>query len=118
MEERGGATKKAHTAHPRRNKVRGGAHTHKKNPTQERSHFTVHRPGKKVFPGLSKAAACYFSPGQIDCVCRSWTECWLLVVRWPHKGGRWSSAFGEPTRKDVCVETLQEGNCAMVTFAR
>lgn len=89
--------KQAHTAHPRRNKVRGGARKKKKRNPHSNGHTSpCTGRGRKFLRGLSKAAACYFSPGQVDCVCRSVTECWW----WSDghiKGVGGRLLFGEPT---------------------
>lgn len=86
----------SHTAHPRRNKVRGGAEEKKKKKkkkpsTQQRSQFTVHKPGRKVSSGFVQSSSLLLHP-RSDRLPLRILDCMLLllllvVVRWPHKGG-------------------------------
>lgn len=111
MEERGGAT--VTHVEIKWEAVHSLTHTHKKSPTQKRSHFTVHRPGRKVCPGLSKVApaACYF---------RLSADPGLSAVGW-----WWDSHIKEWVGDLLLLESLQKrrlcwnpagGNCEQVTF--
>lgn len=98
--------KQPHTAHPRRNKVRGGAHKKWKHTGTVALDRAQAR--EESFPWFVQSSRLLLQ-SRSDRL-RLQVQDWLLVVRWPHRGGRWSSVlFGKPTRKDVCVETLQEG---------
>lgn len=99
----------AHTAHPRRTKVRGG-----EKPTQGTVHGAQAR--EESCSWSVQSSSLLLQPRSHPLPIR---DCMvlLLAVRWPHKGGRWSSVFGEKIGY-VCVETLQEGTLGkMVTLA-
>lgn len=74
--------------------------------TPQRPQFTVQKSGRKVSPGLSSAAACYFTPGQIGCLCRSVTACWWWWWWWwwdGHIRGSSFSCFWKAHKQKKCL---------------
>lgn len=96
-EERGGAT------HTLLTHIEIKCEEALKKPPQ-RPQFTVQKSGRKVSPGLSSAAACYFTPGQIGCLCRSVTACWWWWWWWDgHIRGSSFSCFWKAHKQKKCL---------------
>lgn len=91
--------KQPHTAHPRRNKVTGGAHKkwkHTGTVVLDRAQAR-----EESFPWFVQSSRLLLQ-SRSDRL-RLQVQDWLLVVRWPHKGGRWSPVLLESPQEKMSV---------------